>query len=229
MNIIITGCLGHIGSYIVANLSKIKGLKKVYLLDNNTQNKLNTLFNLKNKKKLIYIDEDLSKAKKLFKIKDIDIVIHLASTTNAEASVTNGKSYFKNNIGCFKNIIKYCKKNRSKLIHISSTSIYGDQSEFVNEETTKLKPQSPYAQIKLIEERKLQSTKNIKFITLRFGTIAGFSSGIRFHTAVNKFCYQTIMKNKISVWKTASNQFRPYLSIHDAFKSINFIIKKIFL
>ena len=51
MNIIITGCLGHIGSYIISKLSKINNLNKVYLLDNNTQNKLNTLFNIKTKKK----------------------------------------------------------------------------------------------------------------------------------------------------------------------------------
>ena len=226
MNIIITGCLGHIGSYIISKLSKINNLNKVYLLDNNTQNKLNTLFNIKTKKKIIYIDEDLSEARKLFKIKDIDVIIHLASTTNAEASLNNSKSYFNNNIGCFKNILKYCKKNKSKLIHISSTSVYGDQSDLVNEKSKKLKPQSPYAKIKLIEEKMLRSEKNLKFITLRFGTIAGFSNGMRYHTAVNKFCYQTIMKKDITVWKTAMNQFRPYLSIHDAFKSINFIIKK---
>ena len=51
MNILITGCLGHIGSYVIANISKIKKLKKIYLLDNNTQNKLNILFNIKTKKK----------------------------------------------------------------------------------------------------------------------------------------------------------------------------------
>ena len=112
------------------------------------------------------------------------------------------------------------------MIHISSTSVYGDQSDLVNEKSKKLKPQSPYAKIKLIEEKMLKSEKNLKFITLRFGTIAGFSNGMRYHTAVNKFCYQTIMKKDITVWKTAMNQFRPYLSIHDAFKSINFIIKK---
>lgn len=226
MNILITGCLGHIGSYVIANISKIKKLKKIYLLDNNTQNKLNILFNIKTKKKIIYIDEDLSNAKELFKIKDINIIIHLASTTNAEASVNNSKSYFNNNIGCFKNILKYCKKNNSKLIHISSTSVYGDQSELVNENAIKLKPQSPYAKIKLTEEKILQSEKKVKFITLRFGTIAGFSSGMRYHTAVNKFCYQAVMKKNITVWKTAMNQFRPYLSINDAFKSIYFVIRK---
>lgn len=45
MNILITGVLGHIGSSVLDNLSKIKNLKKVYLIDNARSNNLNVLFN----------------------------------------------------------------------------------------------------------------------------------------------------------------------------------------
>ena len=34
---------------------------------------------------------------------------------------------------CMKNIIDYCIKNKSKLIHISSTSVYGKQTNLVDE------------------------------------------------------------------------------------------------
>lgn len=226
MNIIITGCLGHIGSYIISNLSRINKLKKIYLIDKNTNNKINTLFNLKTNKKIFYIHDDLLNPKKLFKIKNINIVLHLASITNAEVSLTNKKQYFENNLGCFKNVIKFCNMNNSKLIHISSTSIYGDQSEFVNENSKYIKPQSPYAKIKFLEEQILKKNKKIKYVSLRFGTICGYSLGMRFHTAINKFCLQTILGEKITVWKTAIDQYRPYLSIDDAFKTINFFIKK---
>tara|TARA_A100001035_G_C27749392_1_gene485656 strand:- start:595 stop:1521 length:927 start_codon:yes stop_codon:yes gene_type:complete len=226
MNIIITGCLGHIGSYIISNLSKINKLKKIYLIDKNTNNKINTLFNLKTNKKIFYIHDDLLNPKKLFKIKNISIVLHLASITNAEVSLTNKRQYFENNLGCFKNVIKFCNMNNSKLIHISSTSIYGDQSEFVDENSKYIKPQSPYAKIKFLEEQMLKKNKKIKYVSLRFGTICGYSLGMRFHTAINKFCLQTILGEKITVWKTAIDQYRPYLSIDDAFKTINFFIKK---
>ena len=67
-----------------------------------------------------------------------------------------------------------------------------------------LKPQSPYAQIKLIEEEMLRKeTKKIKYITYRFGTISGISSGMRFHTAVNKFCFNASIDEPITVYKTA--------------------------
>ena len=61
---------------------------------------------------------------------------------------------------------------------------------------------------------------------LRFGTIVGFSYGMRFHTAVNKFCYQASVGKPLTIWKTSINQKRPYLGINDACNSIQFLIKK---
>ena len=55
-----------------------------------------------------------------------------------------------------KNIINFCKKRKAKLIHISSTSVYGKQTSIVDEVKKFLKPQSPYADIKLIEEEMLK-------------------------------------------------------------------------
>ena len=42
-------------------------------------------------------------------------------------------------------VINFCKKNKVKLIHLSSTSVYGKQSDLVDEKCEKkyLKPQSP--------------------------------------------------------------------------------------
>ena len=130
-----------------------------------------------------------------------------------------------------KNIIDFCHKNRSKLIHISSTSVYGKQTDLVDETCEKkyLKPQSPYADIKLIEENMLKkANKKINYTTFRFGTISGVSKGMRFHTAVNKFCLDASLGNNITVYKTALNQFRPYLSLDDAFKVFKFTIEKNF-
>ena len=150
--------------------------------------------------------------------------------TNAEKSFGKEKEMYKNNLDCMNNVVNFCKKNKVKLIHLSSTSVYGKQSDLVDEKCEKkyLKPQSPYAKIKLIEENILKKTKKIRFSTFRFGTIAGYSKGIRFHTAVNKFCLNAALNQDISVYKTALNQYRPYLSLRDAFKVFKFCIEKNF-
>ena len=51
---------------------------------------------------------------------------------------------------------------------------------------------------------------------------------MRFHTAVNKFCLDASLNGNINVYKTALNQFRPYLSLSDAFKTFKFTIEKNF-
>ena len=113
MNIIITGCLGHIGSYLIHNLYKIKKVKNIYLIDNNSNNKISTLFNLKIKNKKIYfIYDNLTQPKKFFKIKNIQVLIHLASITDAQNSIGKENFYKKNNLGCFNNVLKYiCNNN----------------------------------------------------------------------------------------------------------------------
>ena len=113
MNIVITGALGHIGSALIQNLSKIKKLKKIYLIDNGLRNNLNVLFNNKSKKNIKFIFEDLKSKKSIKSIKDkIDVVIHLASITNAENSFNIKKELYENNLGIFKNVVKFCIKKK---------------------------------------------------------------------------------------------------------------------
>ena len=231
MNLLITGCCGHIGSYLADNIYKIKKIKKTILIDNIKSNRFCSLFNLSKSNKLKFYLRDVNKKNSLNDFKKINYVIHCASMTNAEKSFGKEKEMYKNNIDCLKNVINFCKKNNSKLIHLSSTSVYGKQTDIVDEncEEKYLKPQSPYADIKLIEEKMLIKNSNkLNYNTFRFGTIAGVSKGIRFHTAVNKFCLNASINENIYVYKTALNQYRPYLSLHDAFKVFKFCIEKDF-
>ena len=231
MNILITGACGHIGSYIVENIHKINKISKVILVDDLKSTRVNSLFNLLNNKKLNFFLRDLNNPESLNQFNNVDAVIHCASMTNAEKSFEREKEMYNNNINCLKTVINFCEKKNSKLIHLSSSSVYGKQALVVDEncEEKYLKPQSPYARIKLIEEKMLKKSKNkIRFNTFRFGTIAGVSKGIRFHTAVNNFCFRAAINEKIQVYKTALHQYRPYLSIRDSFKVFKFCLENDF-
>jgi len=230
MKLIITGACGHIGSYVAENIFKIKKIKKTILIDNLKSNRFCSLFDQKTKNKLEFHLADLTDEKSLDKFRKIDYLIHCASMTNAEKSFGKEKKMYKNNLDCLKTVINFCKKNKVKLIHLSSTSVYGKQAALVDETCEKkyLKPQSPYAKIKLIEERMLKKEKKLNYSTFRFGTISGVSKGIRFHTAVNKFCLNAAINEEITVYQTALHQYRPYLSLKDAFKTFKFCIEKNF-
>ena len=231
MNLLITGCCGHIGSYLADNVYKIKKIKKTYIVDNLESNRFYSIFDSKKKNNLEFLKRDIKDPKSLNDLKKINYVIHLASMTNAEKSFGKKNKMYENNLQCLKTVIKFCKRRKAKLIHISSTSVYGKQAKIVDEDCEEkyLKPQSPYADIKLIEEKMLKKEGNtLRYNTFRFGTISGVSKGIRFHTAVNKFCFNAATNQNIHVYKTALNQYRPYLSLKDAFKVFQFSIEKNF-
>lgn len=116
------------------------------------------------------------------------------------------------------------------MIFVSTTSVYGTQAALVDENCpiTELKPQSPYAESKLKAEDllcQLGKEAGLRYLICRFGTISGVSPGMRFHTAVNKFCWQAVMGQPLTVWRTALHQKRPYLSLSDAVEALKFIAR----
>jgi nucleoside-diphosphate-sugar epimerase len=48
---------------------------------------------------------------------------------------------------------------------------------------------------------------------------------MRFHTAINKFCYQAALGLPLTVWSQNFDQFRPYLGINDCIGGIDFILR----
>ena len=48
---------------------------------------------------------------------------------------------------------------------------------------------------------------------------------MRFHTAVNKFCWQAAHGRALTVWRDAFRQHRPYLDLGDATRAIEFILQ----
>ena len=107
----------------------------------------------------------------------------------------------------------------------SSTSVYGKSKKAMYEDDDNLQPQSPYAESKLVIEQELK-TKELNYVILRFGTIFGVSPGMRFHTAINKFCYQAALNRSLTIWRQNIDHLRPYLGLRDAMTSIEMAIAK---
>ena len=223
MKIIITGALGHIGSFLFRKLIKEELITKIYILDNLQSNRYCSLFNIPKNNKIKFLNIDLLNQKISVKAKT---VIHLAAKTDAAQSHILEKEFL-NNRKITNNIINYCNENKAKLIFASSTSVYGPQEDWVDENCSKksLNPQSPYATTKLLEEKDIIKKCNYHYLILRLGTIYGYSNGIRFQTAVNKFCFQASQKIPLTIWKTALNQRRPYLNLDDLKRCLIHIFK----
>ena len=201
------------------------------MIDNMMTQRFPSLFNLPALGRYRFIEADVTKIDLLPVLRDADAVIHLAAITDAAGSFDKAEQLEANNYQATVKVAEACLKTGARMIALSSTSVYGTQNEVVAEDCSadELKPQSPYAITKLKEEQlitQLSVNKGLKAISCRFGTIFGASPGMRFHTAVNRFCWQAAMGQPITVWSTAYDQKRPYLDLFDASRAIAFIIRK---
>ena len=230
MNICITGAAGHIGSYLIRNL-QISTLDKVYLVDNFLTQRYASLFDLPRGINYRFYEMDILSDDIESLIRDSDVVVHLAAVTNAETSFQNNELINRINKAGLEHVCRLCAAYNRLLLFFSTTSVYGPQGETVKEDCKKseLQPQSPYAESKLYAEtfiHNLAQERKLDFIILRLGTIVGYSVGMRFHTAVNKFIWQASTGQEITVWRTALNQKRPYCVLNDCTNAINYIIQE---
>lgn len=227
MKIIVAGALGHIGSQLIRVLPEYFSNLDIIVIDDFSTQRYCSYFNLPKNAKFTLLEKKVQDCDLDIVLENVDVLIHLAATTDAAGTANNPNLIFNNNLVATKKIAQACLKNHVPLIFPSSTSVYGSQDCLVDEDCTELKPQSPYAECKIQEEQILQdyAKQGLQVAICRFGTIYGISPGMRFHTAVNKFCWQAVMGQQLTVWETAIDQKRPYLSLQDAVSAIIWIIK----
>lgn len=230
MNICITGALGHIGSKLIRNIA-LPSVKAIHLVDNLSTQRYVSLLDLPKKPHFVFHELDINDKRIESVIKQSDILIHLAAITDAETSAKKVDVVNKVNRDGLKHVALLCARHNVPLIFPSTTSVYGSAQQVVDEACSRdeLKPQSPYAHSKLYGEsllRRMYKKGELKTVILRVGTIYGYSVGMRFHTAVNKFIYQACLGQPVTVWKTALHQKRPYCSLDDLTGAIHHIIKK---
>jgi len=230
MKILISGGLGHIGSYFLRELPKYFKNLELIIIDNMLTQRYTSLFNLPNIYKYSFFEEDIRDMDLTKLLRSVNVVIHLAAITDAAGSFGRAEEVESVNFTATEVVAKACLETGVPIIHSSSTSVYGTQNDVVDEfcSLDELKPQSPYAETKLREEElmsQMYQKDGLQVITFRFGTIFGTSPGMRFHTAVNKFCWQAVMGQSLTVWKTAYEQLRPYLDLGDAVRAMAFVIK----
>jgi len=226
--ILITGALGHIGSRLIRDLPDALAGELV-LLDNLESQRYCSLFNLPKKFRYSFFEDDVRTADMDKYLAAVDVVIHLAALTNAESSQSRVAEVEAVNLDGLKRVADACAKHKVKLFFPSTTSVYGSQAARVDETCQELQPQSPYATTKLAAERylsRLGVEQGLQFVVCRLGTIFGASVGMRYHTAVNKFLWQAVTGQPLTVWQTAWRQKRPYLDLGDCVRALSLILEK---
>ena len=230
MRLVVTGALGHIGSRLIRDLAVDWPGTEIVMVDNLATERYASLFNLPAASRYEFVEGDVLTADLLGIFAGADAVVHLAALTNG-ARADLHTCMERVNVAGTERVARACAALGIGLMFPSTTSVYGVPHGVVSEACPPedLKPQSPYAAWKLQSEELLESLARrdgLRFVIFRMGTIFGPSVGMRFHTAVNQFCWRAVAGQPIAVWRTASHQFRPYLDLTDAVRAMIFMLKR---
>ena len=220
-NIAILGGLGHIGSGWIRKLNYSLPNVKVTVIDNLMTQRFNSLYS-KPSNVTKFIEMDVRNPRLSEAILNSEFVFHFAAITNSDPKLNDLESIISNNLASTINVIDACAQHDIPLIFPSSTSVYEKNDGQVNESTEIAAPSNPYSLGKYLEEEKLKAYS--KSLVLRLGTIHGISPGMRFHTAVNKFCWEAVNNIPISLWKNSAYKTSPYLGLNDLYSILNSII-----
>jgi nucleoside-diphosphate-sugar epimerase len=223
--------LGHIGSRLVPALTEISPEAEVVMIDNRSARPYCPPSYLALNERIRFVDADVLTADLDALFSGANAVVHLAAIAAAAGSFGNEGEVERINFSGTRRVAAACVRTGSALAFVSTTSVYGTNRESIDEDcpVTELRPQSPYAASKLRAEQMLRGmmqSAGLKHVVCRFGTIFGPSPGMKFHTAVNKFCRQAVDGTPVTVWRTALNQQKPYLELGDAVDALLFILRR---
>lgn len=224
----VTGALGHIGSRLIRELATACPGATIVMIDNLATERYASLYDLPPTGHYEFIEADILTADLPALFAGAEAVIHLAAITNPAAPREVMEQV---NVTGTEAVARACLASGSALLFPSTTSVYGVPEGIVAEDCAPaaLRPQSPYAEWKLQAEeclRALGQREGLRFVIFRMGTIFGPSVGMRFHTAVNQFCWRAVARQPIEVWRTASHQYRPYLDLADAVRAMRFVVRR---
>jgi NAD dependent epimerase/dehydratase len=147
---LVTGADGFIGSHLVEELLQ-RGYFVTAIVQYNSFNSWGWLDHIENEKMLNIISGDIRDPHFCMNIiKDIDVIFHLAALIAIPYSYLAPDSYLDTNIKGTLNICQAAKQNGNiKVIHTSTSEVYGTALYVPIDEKHPKQPQSPYCASKI--------------------------------------------------------------------------------
>ena len=246
MKILVTGGCGFVGSNICLNLKQ--KYKKIYSLDNLSRQSSKLNYKLLKKNKIKNYNFDIFNQKKINKLQKFDLIIDCCAEAAVEVSRKDIDKVFNTNLVGTYNLLKKAKKDKSKIIFISSSRVNSINeinkivkkknlnkkikvNKKINENFDTLKPKSLYGFTKFASELLIEEFSyafGLKYIINRCGVISGpMQFGKQDQGFVSLWVWRHLKNKNLKYIGFGGNghQLRDVLHIYDLTELINLQIK----
>ena len=248
MKILVTGGCGFVGTNLCLSLKNKR--HSVFSLDNLSRKGSNYNLNLLRKKKIKNYKIEISNFKKIKILPKFDLIIDCCAEAAVEISKKNTDRVFNTNLVGTYNILKKAKKDKLKIIFLSSSRVYPIDmlnklvsnkiiknkiyiKKKINENTNVIGTKSIYGFTKLSSEMLIEEFSylyKIKYIINRCGVISGpLQFGKQDQGFVSLWVWKHLNNLKLNYigYGGYGNQLRDVLHIDDLCRLINLQIKKL--
>lgn len=217
MKILVTGGLGFIGSsFILDFLQKYRDAKVVNVDAKLHGSNHKNLESIKNNVNYKFVKGNITNKKLMTKLLDnCDAVVNFAADSFVDRSISNAEPFLNSNIKGVFTILEILKKQKKRLIHVSTDEVFGSLKIGTASENSRFNPSSPYAATKAAAEMLINSY----FITYDCEVlITRCTNNYGPRQSPEKLIPKTIMlahKNKkIPIYGTGKN-IRDWIYVHD--------------
>jgi nucleoside-diphosphate-sugar epimerase len=148
-------------------------------------------------------------------INGCDAVIHLAAISNDPSAELHPELTAEVNFESTVVLAEEARAKRLRFLFSSSCSVYGEADGLLTE-AGRVNPLTVYAVSKVKSDQMLAELADPNWapISLRNGTLFGYSPRMRFDLVINIFSLYGVLKNKITVFGDGV-QWRPFLHVGD--------------
>lgn len=225
-NILVTGGAGFIGSHLCDRL--IEEGHHVTVVDNLVLGKEENIAHLKDNTSFLFIHEDIlnrPKMEEIFHQGQFDMVYHLAANSDIQKGGKDPMVDYQLTFNTTFQILQLMKIFDVKKFFFASTSaIYGETYDILNEDYGPLKPVSNYGAGKLASEAFISafsSTYHIQTWITRFPNVVGerFTHGV-IYDFIHKL---QVNPNELEVLGNGE-QCKPYVYVKDLVDGIQYVV-----
>lgn len=219
MKILITGAAGFLGSHLAEKY--VTDGHVVYTLDNLMNGNLNNIRTLLHKKNFKFIHDDILSEDVYSRLpSDLDAIIHLAAQIHVDRSIVNPEETFKINVNGTLKILEFARMNDvQKVLHASTSEVYGSAQHVPMDENHSLSAKHPYGVSKIAADRlcyTYNETYDLGVEIVRCFNFFGPRQKDTGYGGVIAIFVSRVLQNKPPIIYGDGEQTRDYMYVEDA-------------